>query len=462
MNLLFAWLALALLAISTQAGAVTCAELTAYIETASAQEQRDQAAEAKCPVNMRLICSRAVSADAALLTSLHGEYLKYCPNNEPFNPPLTGTATPAYYVLTLIYAPPGNQSQVSYGEGSTTGTKTEVTIKNQTNAVLVIETSFLRTDFEMGGGTGQGNSFETKKTAEDLIQATSQSDDLEHDEDAFYVWTNPKISLTMTTPSLGVFTIGPTTGADPVVVRLTARELKDPTLITDPITLAAVHNFKPVDYQTILKLDPFFAGSDPTKNRARFALTRKSIQVMGPDKVGGVIPGQGNKLSNEMTNSNSTSYNQDNDITVLGGYEWDTGAKLALFGGVHISTEYEHMKENSQGTIQEAQYVLQSNTAGINAAYDVYYDSSFETFAFVPVPDFTKIAFTGAIRPDMRTSEKTVTVRLKNGTTRYVPVNPATGQFKVLGSRADVASVSYDNKKIIVDHAVSRQGKIAF
>ena len=407
------------------------------------------------------MCEKNVQAAQGLLTQLNGQYLKQCEGNAYPNP-ISGNATPTYFVLTLIYAPPGNQSQVTYGDGSTTGTKSDISISSEGNIELQIETSFLRTDIEFGGGTTSGSSFEIKKTNESILQATSQEDALDHGEDTFLVWTNPQLSMTLTSPTAGSFKIGPAQGADPIIVKLTANQLKNPSLITDSKTVNAVKAFKPSDYQAILNLDPFFFYPNPLVDKGRLVLTNQSVQVLGPDERSGLIVGQGDKLSNETTKAVSSGKNTDNSLTVLGGYEWDTGEKLAVFGGVHITNEEEFSNEKSSGNIQEASYLLQSNTPGTEAAYDVYFDSIFQTFAFIPVLDFSTVGLAGVVKHAPRTKGQMVIVTFKNGTTRKLPVNPTTGEFRVLGQPDSIVKVTYGNRQLTVTPLLLKKRKVVF
>lgn len=446
---------------ATAAGAQTCQQLQSEIASAKVVVQQSLAAEAKCSVQLRPVCEQRVKAEQEALTALQGEYLKQCSDGTPYDPPLKGTAKPTYYVLTLLYAPPGNGSQVTYGSGSTTGTRTETTFEHQTNVVLEVETSFLRTDFEIGGGTTAGSSFEVQKSKEGILQSTSQQDALDHNEDTFYIWTNPQITITLATSAQGSINVGPILGSGASIVRLTARELKNPSLITDTTTLAALKGFGPSDYQAILNMDPFFFYPDPVKSSGRLILTDRGVQILGPDQTGGQIPGQGDKFSNETTNGVISGSKQDREITVLGGYEWDTGAKLAVFGGIHFTAETEDTKEKTTGTIQEAQYVLQSSTAGINAAYDVYYDTLFKTFAFVPVPNYSTIAISGVISQN-RVKGQLVNVTFKNGTTRKIPVDPTTGEFRILGDPNSVLRISYGAKQISVTPDLINRRRVVF
>src|SRR5262245_19708169 len=56
---------------------------------------------------------------------------------QPLERPVVGTVAPRYYVLTVVYAPPGtqgtSQSSVSYSQGSSTGstTSTSHSFKNE-------------------------------------------------------------------------------------------------------------------------------------------------------------------------------------------------------------------------------------------------------------------------------------------------------------------------------------------
>src|SRR5262245_22658135 len=70
-----------------------------------------------------------------------------------FDRPVVGTVAPRYYILTVVYAPPGTrstgQSSVSYSEGSSTGSNTS-TSKSFKNDWSVSSSLRIGTDSDNG------------------------------------------------------------------------------------------------------------------------------------------------------------------------------------------------------------------------------------------------------------------------------------------------------------------------
>src|SRR5947209_5280690 len=80
---------------------------------------------------------------------------------------LRGTLFPAYYVTTLLYAPPGIGSGVTYANGSTAGTTTDVTNSFKSGVAVSVSGGFLGNgggiSLALSGGSKNGASFEVKK-----------------------------------------------------------------------------------------------------------------------------------------------------------------------------------------------------------------------------------------------------------------------------------------------------------
>jgi hypothetical protein len=144
----------------------------------------------------------------------------------PVQPPPTPTPTPTpvvsgflrpkYHVVTVTYAPPGVQSNVTYSDSTMLGTTTSISssFTNDTNVSASITTGFdvfgigVSTTITTSGGlTEESDDSSSTTINESATQTTvvrgpsSSAVGIDHDEDVIWVWLNPVLPLTFTSPT---------------------------------------------------------------------------------------------------------------------------------------------------------------------------------------------------------------------------------------------------------------------
>ena len=208
----------------------------------------------------------------------------------------TEVLRPRYYILSLIYAPPGctsteryrcpNLGSVSYTTGSSTGTTTSTTesFKSGTTVSLERGLSFEGISlFEMTSDTNfttsvtSGNSLTISKAQSFEINTLGNGDGIDHGQDMFLLLLNPAIVV----ESLGRNSnwnfgySGPSALLYKVYVSWLRNEQRS---MPDPVKDFPMnqYHFKQADFQTILAQDPFAEGSG-TIDPARFARTRWTL-----------------------------------------------------------------------------------------------------------------------------------------------------------------------------------------
>jgi hypothetical protein len=119
---------------------------------------------------------------------------------------LEGILTPRYFVLTLIYAPPGNSqapqnaSVVSYGSGSSLASEDSIThtFKDDYSVAWALTGSILTFggDFTATNSTSRTDAVLFSKSATTTISQPGPAvDGLDHDHDAFWLLLRPKIDV---------------------------------------------------------------------------------------------------------------------------------------------------------------------------------------------------------------------------------------------------------------------------
>ena len=207
---------------------------------------------------------------------------------------------PKYFILELIYAPPGctsstvfrcpGQSSLTYANGSSTGSTTSVTSSFQSGTSLTIDHSFSIFGinlFETSATSGFSSTAETtnsltvSKSESEQETLSSGSDDVDHNQDVFVLLINPAVVIE-SLEHRAIWNMG-FDGPSPVTAHVTVGELRDPRKMRRSVfdTLVNGHGLTTTDFNTMLAQDPFSNGStaiDP----ARFARTRWTVPYEPP------------------------------------------------------------------------------------------------------------------------------------------------------------------------------------
>jgi hypothetical protein len=199
------------------------------------------------------------------------------------NPGPSGVVQPKFVVLSVVYAPPGQQSLVDYGSSTAMGVTTKDTDSFQSTVSQSVKLT------AGGSSIGVSTSFSQKQDGSASISVTksssfdviargpeSSADGIDHNFDAFYLWLNPAINVSQTGASSvqwGGFTTDTrdtnlNTPSDTDIVRVTVGQLLHPETIP-PGTASAMartwagpdQGLTTEDFQTILARDPFASGS---------------------------------------------------------------------------------------------------------------------------------------------------------------------------------------------------------
>jgi hypothetical protein len=160
---------------------------------------------------------------------------------------VTGTVTPKYYVLTVVYAPPGTNggkstSSVTYGSGSTEGSTVSSSdgFKQSDTLTVTASAGILGTSEDQAGvSLGYTNNSTNTKSVDIKITGTSEindpgpaSDGINHDHDLIYLWLNPAVQLKLfPTVSGGVSSVAwqPVSSNQTIITYVYVGWLKNPS-----------------------------------------------------------------------------------------------------------------------------------------------------------------------------------------------------------------------------------------
>lgn len=358
----------------------------------------------------------------------------------------SGIIYPKYKVLGLVYSPPGRASEVRYSSSSTFGTHTDVSNSFKSGVSVNFSSTVLDINSQFGAGSFYGTEFEQKKTTTYAYsQAASPArttDELIPEEDAFFLWLNPKINVTEVSELNYNFVLGSKNNS-PVTVWLTVREINNPALIPAwKSSLLTTANINGTDLQKIKALDPVAMGQS-IDALARYKLVAQ-LPLHGPSYEGGDIPGNFFGIDNEQVKSNVSGFSASTSVEVLVGFELSFFGTAGLKAGGFFEWEYESKSAVINGESQGAETKLSTDTVAYNAVYNIYYDSIFRTFAFKKVPSLVgSSTISGVIADSMgqALSEEPVLVRMADGQAVYT-VTDKEGRFQMLNVPEGTAEVA--------------------
>ena len=364
-----------------------------------------------------------------------------------FQADATFTVYPAYKVIHIVYIPSGNKSFVGYNTTITNGTTSKISDSFQSTTSGGVSVGFTLNigataenpkgfgsvgsssgvDFGFSSTTGDSSSFTESVSSSSNVQFFSTSDNLDHTKDQIFVWLNPAVTLTQTGPSTIAYSLGVPAadiGTDPNktpvmdVVSATVAQLRDPTKmdvgqlvpstqdgVTVPGLLCLCKNAVPAntctqslvgqngcgcaasDFADIVAQDPFYqsgvaANATPLQVNQifpnRFAYINTQLLDFGVQSTYTV----------DDKNTTQTTYTTKQMDTV----SWSQGSTFTIPGGFTIGlkngnswTWTDTMETTKTNTLDHTMTAfLNSTNAGCYSNVDIFMDTVFHTFVFVP------------------------------------------------------------------------------
>jgi hypothetical protein len=346
-------------------------------------------------------------------------------------PPVTGIVFGKYLILTVVYAPPGSTapqttsgeqsfSSVSYESDSTTGTTK--TCSKSFKQDYQVSASVQCTDCDYGVLSG-GVSFEytknktrsdalnvNKKTTSVITDSGPVEDRVDHNFDQIWLFLHPKYDVTITGTQVN-WALDPDQSAG-LVQYLYAGQLKNPSQIQPGILqdLKAA-GITPDDYQAILAADPLaqclppvveqlrsqqapvappvpVTCFTPAPTSPRYLPTNINLPYNPPYASGNSVPLQTYSLDNSTVQTKTDSVEKDYafGVTASGGFNFLSVFKATLTTQDTWTWQDIKTKQTQTGTEQKASLTMGGPAFGYTgpANMDVYYDTLYMTFAFVP------------------------------------------------------------------------------
>lgn len=346
------------------------------------------------------------------------------PPKPPKCPSSSGTLLPKYYVLGLIYAPPGCTStssqkcaavsSVDYKDGSTMGTKvsTESSFAFGVNA-SVNATGINVGIFKLGAGVSGGYSTTSTDSSSQTVtkgqglelKVNGNDNGVDHTQDEFILLLNPAVAVQESQAVVNgacsaavdanwLLGVSTAEGGSQVLYTLTVGELENPSSMPAAVAsqLKAL-NFTTNDYQAILGLDPFATGPGNV-NTPRFVPTTYSFPyeplIQQTDCSNGVCSCL--IMSESISNDFQTAIQNTSQAQYKVGVSESAGLNLGIFSlGASSDQNWTWTSSSTQGDTTDQSQNATATITCPSTAYQgptimgIYWDTLFGSFLFSPI-----------------------------------------------------------------------------
>lgn len=360
------------------------------------------------------------------LTSSWGDYTEYPKNQRPIhhNPGYTtwegksddgqwyikirgnsatvqliGTEYPKYKVLSVIYTPPGVNSNVVYEAGTTSGAVSTITntFSNAISLAFTLGNTFSQSWTQNQTNT---NSFSLTHTATSSDTDTNSAEGINHDNDFIQVWLNPAVTTYFNFNAPATYSIN-NNPADPLTtqigmdfVTVTVGQLKG----TQPMSPQLIQAFQrswdgpnaglnAQDFANIVAADPYWNFGSSTSifipDPRRFSVATGSSLINYMPQSGSGSLSHTYHVSNVGSNSSTISYSYSYSSAIQSSYNFTSYLGFSLSDTVTWTdtASQETIKTNTMNATLNI-FPPSSTYTGPGAVI-TYVDNLYGTFLFV-------------------------------------------------------------------------------
>jgi hypothetical protein len=387
-------------------------------------------AQAQCRPGTVVACTTILGKPGTRTCLGEGE--GYGPCEATPSPPVTEIIFGKYLVLTVIYAPPGTTApqtttgeqsfgSVIYESDSSTGStttnsssfKTDYKISVNVECELCVLGPNGGASFEYTKNTTQSNAINiNKKTSSVIAVPAPVEDGVDHNFDQIWLFLHPKYDVTINGTDI-TWALDPNQSGFPqylYVGQLKGLFQISPGLLQDLQTAGIT----PADYQDILNNDPLaqclappVAQSPspqarvapplpvppapcltPAPTSPRYVSANQNLPYNQPATPGNAVPLQTYSVDNSSVSTQTNSYEYDYSVGMTAGIGGDIGPGVNETLTVASTWTWTEMNTTAAqtGTEQKSSLIMGGPAYGYSGPnnMDVYYDTTYKTFAFVP------------------------------------------------------------------------------
>lgn len=392
--------------------------------------------------------------------SFLGEDSGHCDSNFVCQPNVaTGYLTPRYYVLTVVYAPPGrvggSGSTVSYGSSAEFGT--EVSAEHsfaQGNTVEASSTLTWPLTVDLNGSSAWTKTQATsvslklsKSTGTTLGPiAGSATDAIDHDFDLIYLWLNPRIYMNQTLSNGIDWSVypSPNLGGAMDIQFVYVGWLKNPSTMPPGVVAALnAYGITAADFPAILATDPAIGAAPLDLNR--FVATATTVPYEPPLTASTPPVSQSYEVKNDRTQTNGSTTTHEHTVELSAAvgppnFLVFKDNKLKVSHSWTWTQTNAHSQSASNSTT--ASFNVVGPTFGYTGVTDLqaYYDTIYGTFLFAPINRAPTVS--GIVRNAQNQPVANQPITLTAGGVPYKTATRSNGQYKFFDVPAGNAQVS--------------------
>jgi hypothetical protein len=343
------------------------------------------------------------------------------------SPPNWVVVQPKYYVVELLYAPPGNTSSAGFTNSTTQSTMTSVgsNFQSGTSEAFQVSLGFGGDRYTYGQSSGTSSTTSSTSAFSESLQTSTGStlksieNPIDHTQDQFWLLLNPEIAIVQTSTNSVSYGMSTINNEYPDIVNLNVAEMLNPSLIplsvletqTDPTTGGPLPGLKNIcalplpdnqctsanacgcvasDFSVIVGLDEL--RSNPNQNPVTVDTNRfkyvSTITLEGPacstcDPVTNTYA-----ITDSTLASETTGYSQAYSVAYSAGTTVSSPLGIASVSDT-FTQSFQWTDSisfgSSNGTAHAETVTLGTSGVSCYQQYDVYQDGVFHTFAYYPV-----------------------------------------------------------------------------
>ncbi len=366
----------------------------------------------------------------------------------------TETGTPAYYVLTVAYSPPGTEgggsaSSVDYSAGSSTGTTT-TTSKSFKAGTEVGASAGKKVEL---GGSFSASSTETNTSSLAITKNKDYSftmsgppeNGINHDDDLFELLLNPTVTATKYPQDVVLWGMG--VEKDPAMIyRVYAGWLNGSEPMPDGTkAVLDARGLTQDDYDQILSTNPFAKGPaaiDPE----RFLLIPRSFPYTPPFRPEGEPSKTTYTLSSSEVQTNTREVQSEYTVGMKVGIKF-------LENSNELTWTSTNSEERSSAQSQSASVTVGGPAYGYNGPTTilVYWDTLYSSYMFA-FPT-TSASLTGMLHDESGQPAAYESVTLTLDDYQFSTFTDGLGEYRFYDTPAGQGTISFGDRQIQVEVA---------
>ncbi|MFC5864180.1 DUF5050 domain-containing protein [Acidicapsa dinghuensis] len=391
---------------------------------------------------------------------------------QPVAPIATGTMRPKYYILTVLYAPPGMNgggsvssvlgnvvSSVNYSSASSTGTATSVSSSFKDG--VTVETSIglnipLLTKFEVDAQFNASQTT-TDQTSETITSSTTfaqnvpgpGADGINHDHDMFVLMLNPLIGVAIYPGNIMQWNMG-VNGPVMNIQFPYVGWLKNPSTMPPGVKQQLdAAGLTAADYAQILTANPFAQGATAIDSN-RFVPTPQTYPYQPPFSASD--PVFTNTITLQSSVTESENHTVQNQYSVSVSVEADFN--LLLTPKLKITGSLEWTNTNSYGTSSTSTQTAAATVGGPAFGYSgptdvvVYWDTLYSSFLFAFPAASPTVVGTLTDASGKVVANKAITLTV--GGKKFETFTNQQGQYRFYGAPAGSGSLVVDGSPFAI------------